>query len=532
MRIAIYARVSSETQAQEKTIRSQLEALRTHAAANGMHVVAECLDDGYSGTSLERPGLDRVRDLAAAGMIDAALILTPDRLTRKNGHLFILQEEFDKRNVKLVFADHPLTDSPQGQLLFSVQGVIAEYERTMILDRTRRGRMHHARQGHPGGGNVPYGYRRINKTKDSPARWEIDPGEAEIVRLVYDLAVNKRFSLRRIARHLTDNGYQTRSGTCHWKTGVIGRILQAEAYCGTTHSYMVRVVEPIRPRLSRTYRRRKNSLAVPRPREDWIPIPVPPIITRELWEAAKTQLALNASLSPRHNWKNNYLLRTLLTCGLCGSRMAGHARGNRVVYECTPSAHRATAPRHDDQRVAVPRDLLESRVWDSLVDLATNSDRLRAVLAERAHAAQPKDDASRNMLADNDKALEKLRLEEERVLDAYRAQVLTLDQLKMQLTKVQLKKSRLIDERKALLARQEGPQAANIASLDLNAIASRLKRAMARADFATRQRIVQVLLNSIILYPDRAVVSGVLPLDGNIPDDPGLWRLPSAPVSG
>jgi hypothetical protein len=175
--------------------------------------------------------------------------------------------------------------------------------------------------------------------------------------------------------------------------------------------------------------------------------------------------------------------------------------------------------------------LLEAHVWGALLAVAGDSKKLAALLAERARALEPAHNEPTGFLTDNDKAIERLRVEEERLIDAYRGQVISLDHLKPQLKKIEAKRARLTTERKAFLQRQEGSRSPRLDSLDLDAIASRLKRAMARADFATRQRIVQVLLNSVTVYPDRAVVSGVLPLSGNIPDDPRLLRPSSAQAS-
>jgi site-specific DNA recombinase len=140
MNVALYARVSTEVQEARGTIGSQLEALRTRAAQDGHHVVAEFLDDGYSGTRLDRPGLDALRDGAEAGQFDLVLCLTPDRLARAYGYQFLVLEEFARLGVRIMFIDAPpLDDDPQSRLLIQMQGVIAEYERAKILERHRRG---------------------------------------------------------------------------------------------------------------------------------------------------------------------------------------------------------------------------------------------------------------------------------------------------------------------------------------------------------------------------------------------------------
>src|SRR3989304_6052762 len=165
MNSAIYARVSSEGQAKDGTIQSQLEALREYAQANQHEVIVECLDDGYSGADLNRPGLDQLRDIAAEGLIEAVLVLSPDRLSRKQAHQIILLEDFKKQNIQVIFANQPISDSAEDQLLLQIQGAVSEYERSKIIDRTRRGKIHAVKNGQLLGSNPPYGYHYIPKSK-------------------------------------------------------------------------------------------------------------------------------------------------------------------------------------------------------------------------------------------------------------------------------------------------------------------------------------------------------------------------------
>jgi site-specific DNA recombinase len=526
MKVAIYARVSSENQAQQGSIESQLEALRVHAKAQGFTILEECLDDGYSGTNLVRPALDRIRDLAAQGLIEAVLVLSPDRLSRNYAHQVILEEEFDRRGIKLLFTNKQIGDTPEDKLLLGMQGLFAEYERTKILDRTRRGRLMRARQGRLGGGNVPYGYRRINKTKDAPPKWEINPEEAQVVRLAFRLVTDDHYSLRKVARYLQEHTYPTRSGDHHWRTSLLAHMLRCEAYAGTTYVYKSRATEPRRSRLSNPYSKRRNHSSTLRPREEWIPIPVPAIIDRQTLEAARVQLDHNAKVSARNNWKNEYLLRTLVQCGICGSHICGVSRRGKVFYKCSPWSHRETALRHDDQPIAVARDVLDRRVWDSLVELVSDPSNIRDQLAKRLHAYSARTDQTQQEVHAHQEALQRLATEEERLVDAYRAQVISLGQLKTQLKKVNDKRTRLNDEKDRLQAHQESLGHPEITLRDLGDVSARLKRAMTRTDFQTRQRIVQALVNSVTLYPGRAVVSGVLPLNGNIPNDARLLRSP------
>ena len=140
MRVALYARVSTERQEQQGTIASQLDAL-TRWAREQHHDVVDayvCVDDGYSGTRLDRPGLDRLRDGAEAGAFKAALVLCPDRLARKYAYQILILEELERFDVRVIFLDQPLSDDPQARLLTQIQGAVAEYERIKIAERYRR----------------------------------------------------------------------------------------------------------------------------------------------------------------------------------------------------------------------------------------------------------------------------------------------------------------------------------------------------------------------------------------------------------
>src|SRR5215831_6698893 len=185
---AIYARVSSDKQKEEKTIASQTAALTEFAHKEGYDVPREWIfeDEGFSGASLVRPGLERLRDLAAEGQLEAVLVYAPDRLSRKYAYQVLLIEEFARNGVETVFVKAPKSDTPEDQLLLQFQGMIAEYERAQILERSRRGKRHRARQGQVSVlSGAPDCYRYVRKTDETAAYYEIIEAEAEVVRRVY-----------------------------------------------------------------------------------------------------------------------------------------------------------------------------------------------------------------------------------------------------------------------------------------------------------------------------------------------------------
>ena len=173
MRVALYARVSSKTQEKSGTIASQIAALRTYARQKG-HTICEefvCRDEGVGGTSLDRRGLDRLRDGAEAGQFDAVLVLSPDRLSRKYAYLILIIEEFERFGVSIEFLEQPPADDPQRCLLTQIQGAVAEYERAKLAERYRRGKLHRARQGEVWWTSVPFGYRHIPRRDGAHPTW-------------------------------------------------------------------------------------------------------------------------------------------------------------------------------------------------------------------------------------------------------------------------------------------------------------------------------------------------------------------------
>src|SRR5208282_5546328 len=140
--VALYARVSSESQARDNTIASQVTALRERIAADGLPLEPDhsYVDEGYSGSIPYRPALERLRDADAGGHIERIYVHAPDRLARLYAHQVLLIDEFRHAGADVVFLNRPIGDTAEDDLLLQVQGVIAEYERAKILERSRRGR--------------------------------------------------------------------------------------------------------------------------------------------------------------------------------------------------------------------------------------------------------------------------------------------------------------------------------------------------------------------------------------------------------
>jgi site-specific DNA recombinase len=234
MRVALYARVSTECQQARGTIGSQLAVLRERVGLEGDEPVAEFCDDGQSGARLDRPGLDALRDAAEAGLIERVWCLSPDRLARVYAYQVIVLDELSRHGVSVRFTDAPpIDDDPQARLLTQVQGVIAEYERAKIAERYRRGKLFRSRNGEVLAWRTPYGYRRQPRDAHGPARLVVFEPEAAVVRRIFDDSVHGGHSLREIIRRLAADAVPPPTGPGRlWSTSTLSKLLRNQANIG------------------------------------------------------------------------------------------------------------------------------------------------------------------------------------------------------------------------------------------------------------------------------------------------------------
>src|SRR6202140_941645 len=254
---AIYARVSSQQQREENTIASQTASLIEFANHHELEVPKEWVfeDEGYSGATLERPGLERVRDLAAEGQIQVVLAYSPDRLSRKYAYQILLIEEFARHGVETLFVKSPQGNSPEDQLLVQFQGMIAEYERAQILERSRRGKRHRAHAGEVSVmSGAPYGYRYVRKTDEVPAAYAVLEAEARVVERIYEMYTVEGLSIGEITRRINAEGIPTRKASARWERSAAWAFLRNSRYQGlpcfgkTLVSARTRVLPPQRRR--------------------------------------------------------------------------------------------------------------------------------------------------------------------------------------------------------------------------------------------------------------------------------------------
>lgn len=335
-RVAVYARVSSSKQCEDGTIESQICLLVDYAKKHDFDVPEGWIfqDNGVSGSTIQRPALDSLRDLIVSGSADAVLIYHPDRLARKYVYQALLLDEFAKCGVEVIFYKNKKAETPEEHLLEQFQGVFAEYERAQITERCRRGRLHKARQGSvtvlP---NAPYGYRYIRDEKSGLARYEVCQEESETVLRLFQMYGIEGQSINAICAYMNQTGNKPRRSLLGWDRETIRRILRNRAYIGLAgfcktekcEGDSQRIVRaPKSGRIQVSKKARRNC-----PEESWITIPVPNIIPDNLYHIVQEKLN-NAQRFASRNTKKSSILQGVLVCGNCGGSYYKKSRKNAV----------------------------------------------------------------------------------------------------------------------------------------------------------------------------------------------------------
>jgi len=426
---AIYARVSSTRQKEQDTIASQTAAVRTFAEQQALEVCDEWTfeDEGVSGATLVRPALDRLRDLVAQVPVEVVLVYSPDRLARRYAYQALLIEEFARAGTEVRFVNAPAGDTPEDRLLVQFQGMIAEYERAQIAERTRRGKLHRARAGSVNVlGGAPYGYRYVKKSDDADARYEIIEHQAATVREIFTRYVDGGDSIVGLCRWLEAQGIPTATGKARWDRSTVWAMLRNTAYVGRAGFGKTARNHARRPAATRSTRlagkaRPTNPVTVDRDPDQWIEIPVPPLIDEATFALAARRLADNKRFAAR-NSTTPALLKGLVACRSCSYayyRTSTTTSKRKIVYyRCIGS----DGWRHQGGKICDARpiraDDLEPAVWEHVSRLLANPALIRAELDQRLAQLQ----------ATNPAAAQRTRLERDlartttaiaRLLEAY-----------------------------------------------------------------------------------------------------------------
>jgi site-specific DNA recombinase len=531
-RVALYARVSSEQQAEAGTIDSQIAALRERIALDGYRQTEELtfIDDGYSGASLIRPALEQLRDEAVLNGIDRLYVHSPDRLARKYAYQVLLVDELRRYGVEIVFLNREVGQTPEDNLLLQMQGMIAEYERAKILERSRRGKRHAAKSGEVCVlSGSPYGYRYISKQDgDGQARYEVSPEEAQIVRQMFRWVGIERVSLGEVRRRLNQAGVLSPKGKTTWDRTTVWGILKNPAYKGTaafgkTRSGLLR--PRLRAQRGRLLQPRRAVSTFDRPAEEWTLIPVPALVEEGLFEAVQNQLQENRQRARQSQRGARYLLQGLLVCAQCGYAYYGKpvsqksAKGQKrdyAYYRCIGcDAFRFGGERICDN-LQVRTDLLEQKVWEEVCDLLQDRQRLLQEYERRLNTPKKEDENLIVLQAQQGKIQQGIA----RLIDSYTEGFVQKSEFEPRITRLRLRLVELEKQSQQIQDQRNLQAELQTAISRLEDFGEKVKDNLAEAGWQMQRELIRMLVKRVEIGKEEVKVVFRIPPDLN-ESDPG-----------
>ena len=506
---ALYARVSSEQQVEAGTIESQLAALRERMADDGLELTEELtfIDHGYSGATLLRPALEQLRDVVALEGIDRLYVLSPDRLARRYAYQVLLVDEFERAGCDVVFLNRDLGQSPEDALLLQVQGMIAEYERAKIMERSRRGKRHAAQAGKIAVlGGAPYGYHYVSKQEGGgQARYEIIAEEADAVRQIFHWVGIERRSIGEVCRRLGQQGLRTRTGKTYWDRSAVWGMLKNPAYKGEA-AFGKTKAGPLRPRL----RAQRGKPIQPRsgvstfdvPSEQWITIPVPALVEAALFDQVQQQLAENRHRARQRKRGARYLLQGLICCAQCGYGYYGKAVSNKAAkgkvrsyayYRCIGTdAYRFGGERICDN-LQVRTDKLDEVVWQEVRELLQDSTRLQKEYQRRLDGPRRGD---RDLEA-KQAQIAKVRQGMARLIDSYTEGFIEKHEFEPRVRRLRERLFELEQQAKEIADEVSLRTEMRLVITRLEEFAARVKEGLAEADWSLQRELIRTLVGRV-----------------------------------
>ncbi len=524
LRAAIYARVSSDQQAERQTIDSQLGDLKACASRDGHRIEDAMLfvDNGHSGASLIRPALERLRDMVALSAVDVVYVHSPDRLARSYAHQALLLEEFAGADARVVFLNRPIGDSPEDALLLQLQGMFAEYERAKMLERSRRGKRHRARAGAVSVlSRAPFGYRYVSREAGGgEARYDIDEDAAGVVRQVFAWVGQERRTLAGVCRRLLEAGIPSPTGRTHWSRAMVHTLLLNPAYIGRAAYGRRRCVPwraPLRPPRGHDGPPQRPWRQVPAPPERHIQVPVPAIVDETLFAAAAEQLEENRRRNRERLAGLRYLLRGLLVCQKCGYCFTGYNPKPWRYYRCsgTDRSKFHGQLRCDAHLLAV--EPLEAAVWDEVCRLLREPARVLEEYQRRLDALSG--GPRRHELDAVQRQGDKLRRAIDRLIDGFAEGLIAKHEFEPRIAQLRQRTARLEAEAQALRSAAEQARSLQLVIGKLSVFAEMVRDRLEAADWDLRREIVCTLIKRIEVTDDVVrVVFRVEPGGSGLPE--------------
>jgi len=507
-RVAVYMRVSTDGQKEEETYKSQWAELKERVELDKALLSPEhkYLDDGWSGSLLERPALDRMRIAAREKQFDIIYVYDKSRLARRFVYQEIVMEELEKLGIQVISLHDTNGTTMEDKLMSGMMGLINEFDRTRITERMRLGKMTKVRDRKKLLGYTPkYGYDyhlRIKGSNPQDGYLSVNEEQAKIVRLIFKLYGEQQLSKYGVRAALYERGIMpVKRKSKQWSTGVIDRMLRDKTYIGE-HSYnKTESCEPKNPRTHEKYKKHLKGSRKARPQEQWHKVQVEPIVERQLFDKVQVQLERNKRLNPRNNKKNNYLLSGLVQCP-CGFARTGDPSNGHTYYRCTDRLNHSTGLRQCFNG-GINTTVLDALVWNNIKQMLVNPNLIADYAKKWQDNASPIEDQV-NMLK---KQINGLNEQVERLLSLYTTADISEETYRTRKDDIATRRDKLVHEindLENLLAIQP--------KLPLEKLVCGVLELLEEPDFNEKREIIKTVITKVVATQKEINVWGFIPL--------------------
>lgn len=508
----LYGRVSTNRQEEQETIESQVDEIKNRVQEDGNVLPPEniFIDDGWTGEMLQRPGLDAMRDAAQEGRFQVLYVYDRGRLSRVFAYQEIIIEELINKEIEFVTLHDVKAVTAEERVLQAMQGVFHEYERVKIAERMRRGKLFKARNKVLINGHSLYGWNYIKKTDTEPAHYEINEDQARVVKLIYDWVGIERIPLREVVKRLYDLGIPPRKGKSKfWTKGPIVRMLRCESYVtGVIYYNKSEAVVAKKPIKNDKYRKIKRNSRRVRPKEDWIPYKVQPIINDYiLYEKIQKILNDNQKYACKKR-KHDYLLSGLALCECGYPRVGDGVDNSNFYYRCAERIYKFPKKKKCNSQ-GVNAVALDEAFWKELLKFINDPIKLKES-TQNWLQAQANNDTYYQEKKRLESVIGKIIEEENRYAKAYGEGALEFEQFKDLMKDAKKRKE---TSQQQLDELNEKMTKGSINHIEIDKIMFEVEKIFKTLDLSNRFQVVRDIITKVILKGGNEVeVFGRVPL--------------------